>query len=210
MRFPLLFDHQIRIVEKIQVQEFSHQHREVLQTLRYAQGKLQLSEPTWSASFVGAGEEKAVFCLCDQNNRVFALEAIDERYYQNGRLADGAYFCNLAIEGLRNVPFREEALIGLRFTGLARIREYVYGYEWSRFQLDPHKQTSGDRIVTAWLQFCLAEQYAEYLRHYHDVHGRNILFEIREWTSKGVPVVLRDWSGHLRRAKIGTRPIDVR
>ncbi len=96
------------------------------------------------------------------------------------------------------------------FTGKVRLREFVFGYEWCRFQYTPHWQSWLDELLTAWLQLFLTSDLHSYQVHYKDVHVRNVLFEIRNWETVGVPVLVRDWQKQLHWSKVGLRPIDIR
>jgi hypothetical protein len=126
--FPLNFAGQVRAVTKIAAEDFTPLHREALAGCRYAAGNLILSDPDWASTFLGAGEEKAVFCVCDPQNRVFAVEAINEKTCLNGRFAGGQYFAEMSVAGLRNVRANPESLLGLTFTGKIKAREFVYGF----------------------------------------------------------------------------------
>ena len=102
------------------------------------------------------------------------------------------------------------ALIGVSFTGLAKIREYVYGYEWARFQFSPERKLRLDHLLTTMLRSALSPQFTGYRQRYRDVHDRNVMFEIRDWSKQGVPAIAQDWSGKVSLVKTGLQPIDVR
>jgi hypothetical protein len=208
--FPLSFDGQIIGVTKITEQEFTPAHNDLISSLVYTPQRLTFPDPRWRSLYLGAGEEKAVYCVCDENLRVFALELIDERHYLNGRFVGGQYFANRRVATLANVRANPDSEFGLAFTGLVKVREFVYGYEWSRFQYDPRRFTALDGILTAYLKSFLAAQFNTYRARYEDVHDRNILFEIRPRHQSGVPVLIRDHAGHLKLVKVGLQPIDVR
>src|SRR5512134_2244862 len=135
--FPLNFEGQIRVVEKMASDEFTPRHREVLAQSRYGNWSLHVPHHQWATTFLGAGEEKAVFCVCDDHNRVFAVEVINEKTYLNGRFVGGKYYAEMYVDGLRNVKADPASLLGLTFTGRIKAREFVYGYEWGRFQFQP-------------------------------------------------------------------------
>jgi hypothetical protein len=71
----------------------------VVAGLRCVDGELVVGVPGWAVLFLGAGEEKAVYCLRDPQDRVVAVEVIDERGYLNGRLLDGWYAAPSAVPG---------------------------------------------------------------------------------------------------------------
>lgn len=208
--FPLKFDNDVKIVNKISAREFTATHREIISQVLYEDRHLLLSNSQWRSTLLGAGEEKAVFAICDNNNRVFALEVIDQRTYLNGRLVDGIYFYETIAPGVQNIKFSAKSLLGLKFTGLVKAREYVHGYEWARFQLSPIKQSWLDFFLTTWLQSIFASQFNQYRSQFRDVHDRNIMFEIRERQEKGFPLIIKDFLNRFRFVKIGIRPIDVR
>jgi hypothetical protein len=208
--FPLKFGSEVKTVAKIVTDEFTPLHHEIITQVQYEAGNLVLPDPRWASIFLGAGEEKAVFCICDQNNRVFALEAINERNYLNGRFVGGHYFFETRVPGLKSVKLDPDSLLGLTFTGLVKIREFVYGYEWGRFQFDPRKQGRLDLMLTTWLQSVFASQFNHYRSRYKDVHDRNVMFEIRTSKEKGAFIAAKDWLGRLKFCKVGLQPIDVR
>lgn len=208
--FDLKFQDTIKTVEKIQEHQFTEYHHRVLSGIRFVNGNLDIPDCSWSHIYLGAGEEKAVFCICDHENRVFALEAIDEKHYLNGRFVGGQYFFDKRIEGLKNVKFKKESLIGLTFTGLTRIREFVYGYEWGRFQFDPAEKRWIDHLLTGWLQMRLVSKFNGYKERYKDVHERNVMFEIREAKDKGIVTWARDLNGKVKLVRVWIQPIDIR
>jgi hypothetical protein len=208
--FHLKFGNEIVQVSKIPVTEFSAHHQEVCSTLRWKDGHLVLSDARWRSTFLGAGEEKAVYCLCDHNTRVFALEVLDERTYRNGRFVNGTYFYDAYAEGLSRVKLYPKAVMGLMFTGRIKAREYVYGYEWARFHYQPDSEHPLDGLLTSTLHYRLAAQFAVLQNLYQDVHEGNVLFELRETHERGIRIPVRDWSGRLRIVKVGLQPIDVR
>ncbi|HEX2906977.1 MAG TPA: hypothetical protein VHO69_08965, partial [Phototrophicaceae bacterium] len=108
---------------------------------------------------MGAGEEKAVYGLCDPDNHIFALEIINERTYLNGRLIGGDYFFERHIEGLAQVKPNPDEIQPFTFTGLVKVREYIYGYTWDGFQFDARRKSWLDRVLTAFLQGYFAGQF---------------------------------------------------
>jgi hypothetical protein len=208
--FPFPFEDQIKSVSKIRADEFTPLHHEILAQMHYHDFMLWFPDDRWRCRYLGAGEEKAVFCVCDHENRVFAIEVIDERHYLNGRFVGGDYFFKKTLHTLANVRANPDSEFGLMFSGLVKSREFVYGYEWDRFQFDPRRTQPLDALLTAYLQALLMSRFNEYSTRYKDVHGRNVMFEIREWSQPGIPVICKDWLGRLKIAKVGLQPIDVR
>ncbi len=190
--FPLMVGGVIRDVAKISAGDFSPHHHATLDALRFDDSRLAFPDPQWASTFLGAGEEKAVFCVCDGDGRVFAVEALDERTYLNGRFVGGEYFFDQRVPGLRGVKLNPDSFSGLTFSGKVRVREYVHGYEWARFEFDPRHRTALDAPLTAWLRTWLSARFNHYRAHYRDVHDRNILFELRPPTAPGVPVIVRN------------------
>jgi hypothetical protein len=210
LMFLLKFGNEIKAVRKISADEFSPAHREIVSQVRYENGNLVFVAPEWASTYLGAGEEKAVFCVCDRENRVFALEVINQKTYLDGRFVGGVYFYETIAAGLSNVKLNPLSLLGLTFTGLVKAREYVHGYEWARFQFSPERHNWLDGFLTDWLRFIFAGQFYAYRAHYKDVHDRNVMFEIREANQKGVPVLAKDWSGKPGIVRVGIQPIDIR
>ncbi len=208
--FPLKFENDTELVSKISTNDFTPAHREIISQVTYRDGHLFFPDRQWKSTLLGAGEEKAVFVVCDNNNSVFALEVIDQRTYLNGRFVGGIYFYETIVSGLQNTKFSPKSVIGLKFTGLVKAREYVYGYEWARFQFTPSKQSWPDLFLTSWFQSIFAAEFNEYRSRYKDVHDRNIMFEIRNRQEKGFPIIIKDWLNRFQFVKVGIRPIDVR
>ncbi|GAA3215996.1 hypothetical protein ACFO1B_14965 [Dactylosporangium siamense] len=197
-------------VSKAVAADFTPWHEEQLAAMTYADRLLHFPDPRWRCAYLGKGEEKAAFRVCDHRQRVFVVEVIDERTYLNGRFVTGTYFLERRVVGLSGVAFDRRALIGLRFTGLVKVREFVDGYEWARFQWRPDRPTWLDHPMTAFLRLVYGGRFDTYRRRYRDVHERNVLFEVRGPRQPGVPVLARDAAGRVRLARVGLQPIDLR
>jgi hypothetical protein len=208
--FDLKFGPHIVKVTKIRKEDFTPLHHDILSQMRYEPDTLIFPDDRWKARYLGRGEEKAVFCVCDHEQRVFAVELIDERHYLNGRFATGQYFFKMNIPSLAGVRAQPESEFGLTFTGLIKVREFVHGHVWARFQFHPHKQTLFDRFLTSLLQSVYRAQFHEYRARYRDVHEWNVAFEIRPRRERGFPMFVRTESGRLVLVKVGLQPIDVR
>jgi hypothetical protein len=208
--FALKFGQHIRHVEKIRPQDFTLLHHDILSQMRYEADTLLFPDDRWQARYLGRGEEKAVFCVCDHEQRVFAVELIDERHYLNGRFATGQYFFNLRIPALTGIRAQPDAEFGLMFTGLVKVREFVHGHVWAQFRFDPHKKTFFDGLLTAVLQSLYQAQFQEYRSRYKDVHEWNVAFEIRPRHQSGFPLVIKTETGQLTLVKVSLQPIDVR
>lgn len=206
----IIFDDKLRSVEKINKNDFTPYHHEVINNMKYDRRVLVFQDNNWSSILLGAGEEKAVYCVCDHNNKVFAIEIIDEKHYLYGRLINGEYFFEKRLSNIGGVKFSSESLIGLTFTGLIKIREYIHGYEWGRFQFRSGEKSIIDGLITSRLQAKLISQFKFYEQHYKDVHDRNIMFELRDKKEKGIAVLYFDCSKKLRMGKVSVRAIDVR
>ena len=112
--------------------------------------------------------------------------------------------------GLTGVDLERSAMIGLRFTGLLKVRGFVDGYEWARFQWRRDRRGWPDAPLTGYLRLRLGGRYEHYRRHYGDVHERNVLFEVRHRRERGIRVLARDRSGRIRLVRVGLQPVDVR
>jgi hypothetical protein len=204
------FGDQVIPVSKIRATDFTAKHHDLLSNLRYEDQTIVCADSSWRFLYLGTGEEKAVYCACDGDRHVFCLELIDERTYLNGRFVGGEYFFKIRCSTLSGVKANPGSALGLVFSGLVKVREFVYGYEWSRFQFDPAQKTPIDYLLTRYLQACLREQFRHYANHYRDVHERNVLFEIRSLKQSGVPCFTKTWNGTIRLSRIRLQPIDVR
>ena len=198
-------------IKKITKEQFSNAHREVILKINFANGNLVLPEKQWKAFYLGSGEEKCVYGIVDKDDRIFALELIDENHYLNGRFVGGEYFFQARVPGIVNQKFDQNAIIGLKLTGLMKAREYVYGFEWTRFKFDMRKDTIIlDSLLTLLLKFYFFKEFKDIEERYKDVHERNIMFELRDFSKKGFPMVTVDLRGKLKLVKVGIQPIDVR
>ena len=209
--FWLKVEEKLLNIKKITKEQFSDAHREVISKIKFVNGNLILSEKQWKALYLGSGEEKCVYGIIGKDDRIFALELIDENHYLNGRFVNGEYFFQTRAPGIVNQKFDQNAIIGLKFTGLVKAREYVYGFEWTRFQFDMRKNTILlDSLLTWLLRFYFLKEYIDIERRYKDVHERNVMFELRDFNQKGFPLVVIDVRGKLQFVKVGIQPIDVR
>lgn len=208
--FLLKFGGEIVKVSKIKSEEFTSLHHDVLSQSTIDDGELIFPDKLWRSILLGAGEEKAVYCVCDHYNRVFAVEVIDEKHYLNGRFVGGQYFFNLRVPKISNVKLNTESLIGLSFTGLIKVREFVYGYEWGRFQYNVIKVGWFDNILTFILQSRLSNHFRKFYERYKDVHDRNVMFEIKDLKENGVLALMKDLDGKLKIVRVGLQAIDVR
>ena len=206
--FPMCFDNEIVSVTKITAEEFTEKHKETLLSAQLDNKVLSFSDKRWRAVLLGAGEEKAVYAVCDENGRVFAAELIDERYYLNGRLIGGEYFDNLSCRGIRGIKFNSDSLVGLCFTGLVKPREFIYGCEWGHFYTD--MRGSGGVIFTHILHGLFHSEFSDFYERYNDVHDRNVMFEICPIGTGRVSAVIRETDGRKRRVSIRLRGIDLR
>jgi len=206
----LKFNNEIISVTKIEKTDFTNYHHEIIEKITFINGNIEFVDISWKALFLGAGEEKAVYCVCDHNLKIFALELIDEKHYLNGRLADGVYFFSKRVNSLSGKKLNSDSLIGLTFTGLVKAREFIYGYEWGRFYYNPNKKSILDLLITSILQLTLYSNFKEYADRYSDVHERNVMFEIKDRGTKGVFVIAKDYQGDKKIFRVVIRPIDVR
>jgi hypothetical protein len=90
------------------------------------------------------------------------------------------------------------------------VREFVDGYERARFRWRPDRQGWLDRVLTGYPRPRLGGRCGHYRRHCRDVHGRNVLFEVRDRHERGIRVPARDRSGRIRLGRVGLQPVDVR
>jgi len=200
----------IRGGQKIMKHEVSPTHLEIIRNIELKNQQLIFPENAvmWMSGLLGSGEEKAVYVVRDRQSKIFALELINEKHYLNGRLIDGEYFGAVQAKGIRGVRLNPESVIGLEFTGLVKIREFIYGYEWGGF--NAYKNKFINSIVAKRLKTKLKEDFDRYYNNYKDVHDRNVMFELCPPSQKGVKVFMKDISGVRRRFSIRLRGIDLR
>ena len=209
-RFPMDFDGKIRMVKKLPINGFSQAHAREIAAMQFSQQKLYFSDPTWSSKLLGSGEEKAVYAVCDGENHVFALELIDERYYLNGRLIGGIYFGEMQCAGIKGCCLHPEALVGLQFTGLVKPREYIRGFEWSRFHWNAGQNHFLDRLITVCLRRVFRQEFLEMAQHYGDAHDRNIFFELLPTGEGKTSLYCKNCDGKWEYLSVQLRGIDLR
>lgn len=209
--FYYKFGEEIKEVSKITRENFTKGHIECISNIQLMDKLLYFENKKWKSVLLGAGEEKAVYCVCDEDNQVFALELIDEKHYLNGRLIDGEYFCSVRANNLIGKKLNPDCLIGLNFTGLIKAREFIYGYEWDQFRFSPiisHKIL--DLFLTEYLKSSFAEKFRYFSLYYKDVHDRNIMFEINKPDRKKTNLVIKNYNDQKEKVSIQLRAIDVR
>jgi hypothetical protein len=208
--FPLKFNQPVRWVSKIEETEFTPIHREVLDGIRL-ENNLLIPDERWSSIYLGQGEEKAVYCICDHEQHVFALEIINEKRYLNGRLVDGKYFFEMRIPHLTSKQSNADKLdLRPTYSGLIKIREFIHGYEWARFQFNPDHKSYLDQIMTDILRLVFASKHDHYQTRYKDAHDANIMFEIDQMKIGRFPVLVKDHLGKLRLVGVQLKGIDLR
>lgn len=205
------FEDEVCYCTKIKKEEFSTVHKECIAQLEYKEKRLYFPDYRYKSILLGAGEEKAVYCVRDQNGRVFALELIDEKHYLDGRLIDGEYYYTTTASRLMGHKFNEESIIGLQFTGLVKAREYIRGYEWGNFQYDKNKcRKYKDKILTMYLQEKYRNQFLAFAAHYKDVHDRNVMFELAPPKEIGYHVKIVNEQNKKEKVSVRLRGIDLR
>ena len=137
------------------------------------------------------------------NNRVFAVELIDERNYRKGRLIDGKYFFNFYADAFNNVPLYPKSVVGLKLSGLVKIREFFHGYVWSRFQFNAVQTTFIDQFITFYLSSSFDGERESMQEHYNDTHDRNFMFELISPNDEGWPFLFKDWNLKIKFFKVG-------
>lgn len=208
--FPMKFGDELCMVSKLKKSDYSDRHIECIRNMRYENKRLIFDNANWKSILLGAGEEKAVYAVCDENKKVFALELIDERYYLNGRLIEGEYFGNITCKGVKGQRFNPDSLIGLCFTGLVRPREFVYGFEWGMFRRNHNSSSVFDGIITEYLHMLFHSEFEYFSEHFKDVHDRNVMFEILPRGMGKVNISFIGADNVLRRISVNIRGIDLR
>ena len=210
--FVLLFDGELVDVRKLLLEEFCEHHRNVLLGMKVCGEGLHFPNTDWRVRFLGMGEEKAVYCVCDSDNRVFALEVLRVAGYRNGRLADTEYYeQQMYIPQLRELERGTDSIFQDGFSGNLKVREFVHGYEWAKFHLRVDKPTFGvDTFLTTVLQAIWSNRFQQFATTFGDVHDANVMFELRNWRMTGFPIPAFDAAGKFHIFRVGLRPIDVR
>lgn len=209
--YPMLFSSQACLVSPMLACEFTSAHKNCIENMTYQNKQLVFPNSLWQSKLLGAGEEKAVFAVCDESKNVFALELIDEKHYLNGRLIGGTYFLSTTAKQIHNIKFNTDSVVGLQFTGLVKARDYIRGYEWGKFQSSEamlHKVY--DSLLTFYLQDSFRSDYRTFETYYKDVHERNVMFEITNIKNKGIPIKIKNQNNQSEKVHIRLRGIDLR
>lgn len=210
--FALLFDGELAWVRKLLRQEFCEHHKNELLGMKVSGNEIYFPNASWRIQLLGKGEEKAVYCVCDNENRVFAVEVLRREGYRDGRLADSEYYeQRMYIPQLQELERSSSSIVRDGFSGYVKVREFIHGYVWAKFFLRVGKPTFGvDTFLTNVLKDILYNGFRQYATTFKDVHDANVMFELRNWRMKGVPILAFDAAGRLRVFRVGLRPIDVR
>ena len=208
---------------KIAAVEFLPSHAATLKTGRLtAQGKrLVFDDPAWRGIWLGAGEEKAVFLIVDDQKRAFALELLDRHGYREGKLTEGHYYADICLPHLQGASATGDAttasLFGLRFSGNARAREFIYGYTLADLHAPQYRSTGfWSRTSASVARSRVWLKRRSIAHHYADAHDANVMIELMPVmnpegkTHYGLPLLWRDLSGHLQWYIFRLTPIDVR
>lgn len=84
------------------------------------------------------------------------------------------------------------------------------GHRGGQLHIAAAGPSRADWLLASWLQSHLQRAFASYAARYRDVHGRNVLIELRPRDMPGVLCPTIDHAGRLRLARVGLQPIDMR
>ena len=119
---------QIWTATKLSPAEFDETHRQALLTAYFTpERELVFGTQGWRSCWVGAGEEKVVYLVIDNQDRAFALEVLAKDSYLEGRLVEGHYFGEFCAPHLVNHRWDTRSLHGHIFSGIVKAREFIYG-----------------------------------------------------------------------------------
>lgn len=209
--------------QKLDPAEFSAAHRQILSTARLTDNRrLLFDNPAWRSLWLGAGEEKSVYLVVDEVNRAFAVELLVQGGYLNGHLTEGYYLTEMHLSNIAGLRRDDKACISLKYSGEARIREYIYG-ETLAGPANQAMQPKGTWLARqinclslSWAAMVVASRYAS-LRHiYKDAHEANVVIELiplhnperKSHYLLPIPALAHD--GHLHWYFYRLTPIDVR
>jgi hypothetical protein len=182
---------QVQSAIKLPLDGFTEYHHRVIRGLAMNRnGELVFSEQGWSSIWLGAGEEKSVYLIIDPHGYAFAMELLGRDGYKNGELVEGHYFMEVFLPKISGHLWHSEAIFGHTFSGVAKIREFIYGEilagtayrdHYGECEPDPNIPathrfiTSISRRLARWL---LSGSYWKIKRRFQDTHEANVMIEL--------------------------------
>ncbi len=170
---------------KLDPVDFSAEHLATLRTGFFDdQNRLAFVDPGWKCVWVGAGEEKAVFLVVDNENRAFALELLVKDGYQNGRLIDGYYLADLQLSQVAGRKRDPRCALSLVYSGQAKAREFIFGETIAGPPLNNMRPTGNRsrRVINAlswnWAKSIIFPGYSKIQQKYRDAHEANVAIEL--------------------------------
>ncbi len=170
---------------KLDPADFSPNHFQTLGTARFnPEGKLIFSNPNWQSVWLGAGEEKTVFLIVDEERRAFALELLVRGGYLNGRLTEGYYLADLHLSQIGGLKRDPNALLSLTFSGEAKAREYIYGETLAGPALAAFRPKANllakaiNQVSMCWAAYVTAPRYGNLRQIFKDAHEANVMIEL--------------------------------
>ena len=209
---------------KLGLSEFDHDHREAIANLKMsASRELLFDVPGWRSTWIGAGEEKAVFLVVDPQGRAFAIELLAKGTYLQGHLAEGHYFAEIYVPGLSNFRWNTHSFFDHVFSGIVKVREFVYGDTLAGpgLRVAPVKRASIParllhKMARNWVTWVVTPRYYRLRKRYRDAHEANVMIELLPLANPEnkshyllpIPWLEEDGRLHLRYYRL--TPIDVR
>jgi hypothetical protein len=210
--------------KKLDPVDFSAAHIQTLGSARLSDSRQQLSfdNPAWKSIYLGAGEEKAVFLIIDEEERAFALELLVKGGYLNGRLTEGYYLADLHLSHISGVRRDPKAILSLTYSGEAKVREFIYGATLVEVALGTRRAEANPlfRFISAvamnWASYVINPRYHQVRRTFKDAHEANVAIELiplhnperKSHSLLPIPVVAYDKKLHWYFYRL--TPIDVR
>lgn len=225
-QFKYYLNGQVVTLTKIKGEEFTPQHWHAIESAHFdSEGHLLFNNPEWHSVWLGAGEEKAVYLITDENYKAFALELLDRATYLEGKLMEGEYFGDVNLPEVKGYKPNPGSLVGHVFGGRGRVREFIYGETLAGPLILPgHKDAYKMPLPLVWLTWLsrklsrskVEARYKVLRQQYSDAHEANVVIELLPLKNPEMkshywlPLLWSDHDGYPHWRFFRLTPIDVR
>lgn len=225
-KFKYYLNGQVVTLTKIKAEEFTSAHWHSIESAYFnSEGHLVFNNPNWQSLWLGAGEEKAVYLVTDENQKAFALELLDRATYLEGKLMEGDYFGDVTLSNVNGYKPNPGSLVGHVFGGRGRVREFIYGETLAGPLILPrHQDAYRMPFPLAWLAWLsrklsrtmVESRYRALREQYSDAHEANVVIELLPLKNPEMknhywlPLLWSDHDGYPHFYYFRLTPIDVR
>jgi hypothetical protein len=218
-----VFKGEVFTAQKLDPVNFSSYHLNIIRTATLTDSReLVFANPAWHSVWLGAGEEKTVYLVVDDQQNAFAIELLVKDGYLYGRLTEGYYLTEMTlpkIAGLKRVP---SACLSLAYSGEIKVREFIYGETIADISLKSSCKKGNplfgliDMLSKKWARFASFPRRVDIVRTFRDAHDANIMIELvplhnpQHKKHYAIPMPFLTEDGKLRLFYYRVTPIDVR